>query len=183
MSDPRWLSTTANRGTAGTAGDYEGLCTNPINRVSIHPPRADSDFHRIIPKECGYHPVEINRCIIFPWYMAREGHQTEHLTYKSYLLKILLFLIFLLHVLKHTSEAYLVAYPTFSLNIAKLSEVLGNMGWRNQPRPGPDCLLILVCSRQWWSVFHGGAAGLSLTSFSNYQQGGRTNTKRRVVAT
>jgi len=68
---------------------------NPIDRVSLHPPRADSDIHQIIPRESGYHPVEINRCRIFPWYditvTAREGHQTEHLIYKSYLLMILLF--------------------------------------------------------------------------------------------
>jgi len=68
---------------------------NPIDCVSLHPPRADSGIHQIIPRESGYHPVEINRCRIFPWYditvTAREGHQTEHLIYKSYLLMILLF--------------------------------------------------------------------------------------------
>jgi len=74
-------------------------------------------MNRTIPKVSGYNPVEINSCKNFPWYTAREGHQTEHLIYKSYLLTILLFILFLLHVLKHTCQAYLVIAYLYSHDV------------------------------------------------------------------
>jgi len=38
---------------------------NPIDRVSLLRPGADSEIHQIISKENRYHPGEINRCRFF----------------------------------------------------------------------------------------------------------------------
>jgi len=63
-------------GQPGTARDYEiGMCEF-IDRVSLHPPQADSEIHQIIPKESGYHPVEINQCRIF----SRQGKDIKQNT-------------------------------------------------------------------------------------------------------
>jgi len=39
---------------------------NPIDRVSLHPPRADTEIHRMISKESECHLVEINWHRTFP---------------------------------------------------------------------------------------------------------------------
>jgi len=43
-----------------------GLCINPIDCVSLHPPRADTKIHRIISKEIECYLVEINWLRTFP---------------------------------------------------------------------------------------------------------------------
>ena len=53
-------------GTVGTAGDCWGLCMNLIDRVSLHPPRVDTEIHRIISKESECYLVEINWRRTFP---------------------------------------------------------------------------------------------------------------------
>jgi len=50
----------------GTAGNWGGLCMNPIDRVSLHPPRSDTEIRRIISKESKCYLVEINWCRYFP---------------------------------------------------------------------------------------------------------------------
>jgi len=39
---------------------------NPIDHVSLHPPRADTEIHRIISKESECYLVGIDWCITFP---------------------------------------------------------------------------------------------------------------------
>ena len=51
------------------AGDYRGLYESYCH-VSLHPPRADADIHRIISKESECSLIEINRCRTF-LYSAR----------------------------------------------------------------------------------------------------------------
>jgi len=46
---------------------------NPIDRASLHPPRADTEIHRIISEESKCYLVEINWCINFPMIYSKVG--------------------------------------------------------------------------------------------------------------
>jgi len=52
---------------------------NPINRVSLHPPRADREIHRIISKESECYLVEINWCRTFPMIYCKAGESSRTL--------------------------------------------------------------------------------------------------------
>jgi len=52
---------------------------NPIDRVSLHPPRADTEIHRIISKESQCYLVEINWCRNFPMIYSKAGESSRTL--------------------------------------------------------------------------------------------------------
>jgi len=70
-------------GTVGTAGDCRGLCMNLIDRVSLHPPRVDTEIHRIISKESECYLVEINWRRTFPmiYSKGRTSSRTLDIVY------------------------------------------------------------------------------------------------------